>query len=451
MSVRVRAATAALVGLLVFVAAAPRGGAAVRFPATAAGRQASWLAGAVEHLPIAASAIDAHFDRAYLARVPAPAATALNQSFAPLRELRVDAITSSSADALTFTATVNGTSKLDVRLAVDARGKISLLHAQPVEAAAPAPAKITTTASGVREIPIGIGSPPLRGTLTLPAGTGPFPAVVLVSGSGPSDQNETVGPNHPFLDLALGLAATGIASVRYDKRTRDYPHSIDPATFTATDEYVPDALAAIRLLQHERGIDRRRIFVLGHSQGGTYAPLIAKRAPGVAGVIFLAGGTESIGAAILRQARYLATLPGKTGAAAKAQLPYLKAQVASIDSASKLEHDKPGTVLMGGAGPAYFLSMLRYDEVATARSLPQPLLFLQGDRDYQVTVANDLDVWLRGLRGRKGVTVVQFPRDDHLFLGGTGRPTPAEYTRPGHVDPAVIAAIARWIGAIRPG
>lgn len=460
-SVRARAGTAALLGVLVFGVATPGGraaGSAVRLPATAAGRQAIWLAGAVAHLPLPAAAIDAHFDRAYLTRVPAPAAAALDQSFAGLRELRVDAITSSSADALTFVVTVNGTSRLDVRLVVDARGKIRLLHAAPVGAVAaplPSPAKATpgkttTTASGIREIRVGIGSPPLRGTLTLPPGKGPFPAVVLVSGSGPNDENETVGPNHPFLDIALGLAAKGIASVRYDKRTRDYPHSIDPATFTATEEYVPDALAAIRLLHGRRDVEPHRIFVLGHSQGGTYAPLIAERAPAVAGVIFLAGGTESIGAAILRQTRYLATLPGRTGAAAKAQLPYLVAQVAMIDSPSKLEHDKPGAVLMGGAGPAYFLSMLRYHEVATARSIPQPLLFLQGDRDYQVTVRNDLDVWLRGLRGRKGVTVVRFPRDDHLFLSGTGRPTPAEYLRPGHVDPAVIATIANWIARLRP-
>ena len=86
--------------------------------------------------------------------------------------------------------------------------------------------------------------------------------------------------------------------------------------------------------------------------------------------------------------------------------------------------------------------------MATARSIPQPLLFLQGDRDYQVTVANDLDVWLRGLRGRAGVTVVQFPDADHLFLDGSGPATPLDYQKPGQVDPAVIATIARWIGRV---
>jgi len=87
--------------------------------------------------------------------------------------------------------------------------------------------------------------------------------------------------------------------------------------------------------------------------------------------------------------------------------------------------------------------------VATARAIPQPLLLLQGDRDYQVTVANDLHVWLQGLMGRKGVTVVQFPKADHLFLNGSGAPSPLEYQKPGHVDPKVIGTIASWIDSVR--
>jgi dienelactone hydrolase len=304
-------------------------------------------------------------------------------------------------------------------------------------------------ATGVRQIRVSVGSPPLKGTLTLPAGKGPFPAVVLVSGSGPNDRDETVGPNKPFADLALGLAAHKIASLRYDKRTLDYPSSIDPKTFTPTDEYVPDALAAIGLLRHQPAVDPRRVFVLGHSMGGTYAPLIARGAPDVAGVILLAGGAESLGAAILRQTRYLSTLPGTLGARARAELPTVIKIAAEIDDLGALEQDSATTILFGGVGPAYYLSELRYDEVATARSIRQPLLLLQGDRDYQVTVADDLDMWLKGLAGRSGVTVVQFPRADHLFLDGTGPPTPIEYETPGHVDPKAITTIARWIDSVK--
>jgi hypothetical protein len=429
----------------------------VSLPGTRAGKQARWLVGALAHLPIPSAEIPVHFDSAFLALVPAPAAAALNAGFVGLHNLRVDSITTSTPSTLVFVVTVNGKAKWDVRIQVDLKGLISDLHAQPSGSspptvAPPAPVTTTTTATtsagGVREIPVGVGSPPLKGTLTLPAGKGPFPAVVLVSGSGPNDENETIGPNHPFLDIALGLAARGIASVRYDKRTLDYPQSINPRTFTLTEEYVPDALAAIGLLKHEPLVDPHLIFVLGHSQGGTYAPLIAQRAPEVAGVIMLAASCEPLAQALMRQIRYLATLPGTIGANAQAEEPDIEAEAAEIGNAATLEKDKPGTVLMGGVGPAYYQSGLRYNEVATARSVPRPLLFLQGDRDYQVTVAQDLDVWLKGLKGRQGVTVVQFPKADHLFLDGSGPPTPADYEKPGHVDPKVIATIAAWVDHI---
>lgn len=423
---------------------------AASFPDTPAGRQARWLARAVTHLPLSTAQLSAHFDSTFIDALPQPATASLNGSFAGLRDLRVDAITLDTPTTLIFEVTVNSQTRLSVTLVVDGQGLIAGLHLQPAAASPPAaqPAASAAAPNGVRQVALSVGSPPLKGTLTLPPGRGPFPAVVLVSGSGPNDEDETVGANKPFLDIALGLADRGIASLRYDKRTLDYPQSVDPRTFTPTEEYLPDALAAIRLLEQEPTVDPRRIFLLGHSLGGTYAPLIAEHAPKLAGVIFLAAATESLGQALARQVRYLATLPGAVGKAARAELPDVEREAAQIDDVSSLERDNPGTALIGGVGPAYYLSELRYNEVATARALPQPLLFLQGDRDYQVTVTNDLDVWLRGLQGRKAVTVEQFPKADHLFLNGSGRPTPLDYTKAGEVAPAVIAAIANWIARI---
>ena len=319
------------------------------------------------------------------------------------------------------------------------------LHLQPAGATSPPAlplpsASATIPASGgssVQQIAVGVGSPPLRATLTLPAGKGPFPAVVLVSGSGPNDQNETIGPNHPFLDIALGLAARGIASLRYDKRTHDYPQELDLQTFTMTEEYVPDALAAIHLLEHEPVMDGHRILVLGHSQEKVLTRRSSQSALRSSPASSCWPPAPSSSARpLLRQLRYLATLPGVTGAHANAQLPQIEQLVALLDSPAALGKKKrPSAVLLGGAGPAYFLSGLRYNEVATARAIRQPLLFLQGDRDYQVTVTDDLDVWLRGLMGRKGVTVVQFPRADHLFLDGSGVPDAGRVRRAGPCRP----------------
>jgi uncharacterized protein len=306
------------------------------------------------------------------------------------------------------------------------------------------------TANGVRSLTVAVGSPPLTATLTLPAGPGRFPAVVLVGGSGPGDKDETVGPNKPFRDIAAGLATTGIASLRYDKRTKDYPHDLNPATFTATQEYVPDAIAAIRLLRSRAQIDAAHIFVLGHSQGGTFAPLIAKEEPTVAGVILLAAAAEPIGATLVRQIRYLAGLPGAVGAQAAAELPAAEQAEQQVDSPA-LATDSPTTKLSplwGGAGPAYFLDLRRYDELATARAITKPLLLLQGQRDYQVTVVNDLRDWVTALAGRPGVTSHIYAQANHLFIDGSGPPSPADYEHRGHVDPKVIADIVTWIRQI---
>jgi len=293
-----------------------------------------------------------------------------------------------------------------------------------------------------------VGDPPLTGTLTIPRGRGPFPAVVMLSGSGPEDQDETVADDKPFLDIARGLAAQGVATLRYDKRAYEYPGSIDLATITPTQEYVPDALAAIRLLAQEPEIDHTRIFVLGHSEGGTVAPKVVQRAPRVAGLILLAASTEDFGETLLRQIAYVSTLPGTIGQEARQELPEAEQAQRQIDNPKLSVANRatwPTSPLAGGLGAAYWLGYRELDPVGTARALPQPILILQGGRDYQVTVADDLAAWERGLAGRPGVTVHVYPDADHLFIDGTGAPTPADYDRPAHVDPQVIGDIAAWV------
>jgi len=423
--------------------------ATVSFPDTPVGNQARWLFGAVTHLPFPASEVTAHFDATFLADVPPPAATTLSTTFAGLTSLKLDSITTATSDTLVFVVTANGAQQR-VSIAVDAHGLIDGLRLLP-PGPSPATSAPPDTTPGVRSIAVGVGSPPLTATLTLPAHAAGVPAVVLVGGSGPSDQDETIGSDKPFLDLADGLAADGIATLRYDKRTLDYPSSIDEATFTPTEEYVPDAVAAANLLRQRPEVDPNRIFVLGHSQGGTFAPLIAKTDPQIAGVILLAAASEPFGPDLVRQVKYLATLPGSIGTQAEAQLPAAEMAEQQIDSPN-LATEPPSALtspLLGGAGPAYFLNLRGYDEVATARAVPQPILILQGDRDYQVTVADDLSLWLRGLAGRAEVTVHQYPQADHLFIDATGPPSPADYDHAAHVDPQVIADITAWISTIK--
>ncbi|MBR5981737.1 MAG: alpha/beta fold hydrolase, partial [Firmicutes bacterium] len=116
---------------------------------------------------------------------------------------------------------------------------------------------------------------PLDGLLTLPDGTeGPFPAVVMVHGSGPSNKDEKVLKLTPFKDLAEGLAKHGIASLRYDKRTFAHARKMKKLDLTAREETIDDAVAALDMLKNDRRIDTNRIFILGHSMGAMLAPRI---------------------------------------------------------------------------------------------------------------------------------------------------------------------------------
>ena len=114
----------------------------------------------------------------------------------------------------------------------------------------------------------------------MPNGAGPFPAVVLIHGSGPHDRDETIGPNKPFRDLADGLASRRIAVLRYEKRTRHHGGKMLGTTVTIKEEVLDDAVAAAELLRQTPGLDPKRVFVVGHSLGAMLAPKSRRSIPG---------------------------------------------------------------------------------------------------------------------------------------------------------------------------
>lgn len=309
------------------------------------------------------------------------------------------------------------------------------------------PVAARAEAGGVRVAPLEVPTPwgPLRGALTLPAGEGPFPAVVLVAGSGANDLDETIGPNKPFRDIAEGLAKAGIASLRYDKRTFDYAlRAADDTTFTVDDEVTDDAVAAARLLAKQQSIDPRRVFVLGHSEGAMLAPRIARRDRRVAGIVMLAAPARQLLVVARDQLRELAAQHGATAAQVEAALIANEAELTLLDNAHP-EHPPQGS--FGGAPQSWWLSLHRYDQVAVAKSLKLPMLILQGGSDFQVSPTLDFDAWKRALAGRSNVTFHLYPGMSHLFrpAGKTG--TVADYLQPGATSPQVIDDIAAWIKA----
>lgn len=335
---------------------------------------------------------------------------------------------------------------VDTKVVFDSNGKVAGLFFLP---ATPPdewfrPPYAQTNAFRERQVYVGSGQWRLPGTLTLPVGSNLWPAVVLVHGSGALDRDETVGANKPFRDLAWGLATKGVAVLRYEKRTKEYAVAlaVNPEKITLKEETIDDAVSAVELLRKTAGIDPRRIFVLGHSLGGMAAPRIAQAEPAIAGLVILAGPTRPMDVVVVDQYRYLTSLEGKSSPEAQAKLSEIEAL---MDRVRKLNtNDVSSSELIYGVAPIYWLDLKSYNQVAMARSLKQPMLILQGGRDYQSTEA-DFEGWRKGLALRPNVTFKLYPYLNHLFITGTTKSTPSEYNRPGHVSEAVVSDIAAWI------
>lgn len=340
--------------------------------------------------------------------------------------------------------------KLDVKVVLNARGEISGLFILPSTAGAdatPPPSYARTNAFREKEFIVGSGEWCLPGTLTVPAGgrAGPWPAVVLVHGSGPNDRDETVGAIKPFRDLAWGLATKGIAVLRYEKRTKEHAAKLMAAgelTITVREETIDDALSALNQLRATEGIDPKRTFILGHSLGGTVAPRIGQADPRVAGLIILAGATRPLEDAIVEQTRYLLSLEGEMSAAEQKKLHDMESIATSIKRLTAA--DASSSAMLLGAPAAYWLDLRAHDPVAEARALKQPLLILQGGRDYQVT-QTEFDDWKKGLGASATVSFKLYPKLNHLFVAGEGKSVPDEYEKAGNVAESVVEDIADWV------
>ena len=337
--------------------------------------------------------------------------------------------------------------ELVAKVAIDAEGKVAGFVIQPGAApAAPAPA----SDAGFREteLPVGEGATALPATLALPDGDGPFPAVVLVHGSGPHDRDETIGPNRPFLDIARGLAAQGVAVLRYEKRSKAHPDAyVAPGVLTIDSETTDDAVAALRTLAGVPGVDASRLFVLGHSQGAMMAPRIAARSIDagvpVAGLVLLAAPSRKLLDIVIEQNRRLAVLDdAHTSDAEREALNTLIAQVRAI----RAGEEQPAVGLPMNLPASYWRSTDTVDPVHEALVVDLPMLVLQGARDIQVVDA-DWQGWKAAFHDDAEVDFKLYPALNHLGIAGEGDGNLAEYSVPGHVDAGLVADVAAWIGA----
>jgi uncharacterized protein len=302
-----------------------------------------------------------------------------------------------------------------------------------------------------QETVIGEGVFALPGTLSIPKGEGPFPAVILVHGSGANDRDETISGSKPFKDLAGGLASQGIAVLRYEKVTRE--HALKAAgigKFSLWDETVADVGRALEILKQTEGIDAERLFIVGHSQGGYAMPLVIKEdtAAAIKGAVLVAGPSGNISDVLVNQQFDVLERLKETGQAQELINQQEMAAAAYkgirdlIHSPSYSVDNLPKDFPLGD--PYWWYEQRDYQPAELARSQHTPMLILQGENDWQVSM-EQFDGWKEALKDRTDVEYKSYPKVNHLLSEYDGVSTGLEYTQPANVSPQIIEDTAAWI------
>ncbi|MED1558732.1 DUF3887 domain-containing protein [Bacillus paramycoides] len=294
-----------------------------------------------------------------------------------------------------------------------------------------------------KEVVVGSGAFPLPGTLSVPKGKGPFAAVILVQGSGATDQDETAFALKPFRDLAEGLASKGIAVLRYNKRTYEHGLKTQFSPFYTVDkETTDDALLATHFLQNEPMINKNQIYILGHSQGGMMLPKMIEKDQNqnIAGAIVMGGPARTIQDVVLDQFEYLFSI----GAMKPEEYKFYKSQFELLNDPNFSSQNPPKDFYLGS--PLFWDSIRKIKAAEMSKEQKTPLLIIQGERDYQVQSKIEIPLWKEQLKERDNVDYRLYPKLNHFFTEGDGELSkPDEYYSPANIPEYVINDIAAWV------
>jgi len=304
------------------------------------------------------------------------------------------------------------------------------------------------------KIVIGAGTRyPLNGILTIPDETyGLYPAVVLVQGSGPSNMDEKVGNNYPFKDLAEGLSKQGIAVLRHDKRTFIHGKEMrKDAGLTVKEEGIEDAILSADLLRKDSRIDSSKIFIIGHSLGGMLAPRIDAEGGNFTGIIIMAGSPRKFEEIMMDQQNdALNSLNKFLRIIARKQIAKVSSKFENIYNLS--DEEAKSTLVLGKYTRAYYFKELGEHPAANyLMVLNKPILIMQGDKDFHVSVEKDFDGYKKLLGDKKNVTFKLYLNLNHMFMPsvyGKILKMKKEYNVRQHVDKQVINDISKWIHSI---
>jgi len=300
---------------------------------------------------------------------------------------------------------------------------------------------------------------PLDGLLSVPEGKdAPYPAIVLVHGSGPNDMDEKVGNCYTFKDLAKGFAERGIATIRYDKRTKTYGKEMvtgpDASNMTVWDETIEDALFATELIRKDSRIDSEKVFIAGHSMGAMLAPRIDAEGGNYAGLILLAGSPRKLEEIILEQSdNQLSRLNPVLRWIGNRQMKKIKSKFDGIYEMSD-EDAKKKSILNKYIKIYYFKEWGSKSAESYLKVINKPIFVTQGDMDFHVSVENDFNKYKEILANHPNATFKLYPNLNHLFMptiyGLDITKGVKEYKKPQHVEEYVMDDIAKWVSRVLP-
>jgi pimeloyl-ACP methyl ester carboxylesterase len=310
----------------------------------------------------------------------------------------------------------------------------------------------------------------LAGTLTLPKGDGPFPAVVLVSGSGPQDRDETLFEHKPFLVLADHFARHGIACLRYDDR--GVGKSTGTQANATSADFATDAHAAVLFLKAHKMIDGKRVGICGHSEGGLIAPMVAAAHPKDVAFIVLLAGPGVSGEKILTEQMFDGSMlqdpkadakevkegievilkamrSDKQGDEFRKELTaVLEAEAAKEKDEKKREEGKKALpAAIGRLCDPWLRWFVAFDPAPTLEKVTCPVLAVNGEKDVQVKAKDNLEAIESALTkgGNKQFKCVEFKGLNHLFqpckTGQVGEYGQIEQT----IAPEVLKTLTEWI------
>ncbi|HEX4945282.1 MAG TPA: alpha/beta hydrolase [Blastocatellia bacterium] len=309
----------------------------------------------------------------------------------------------------------------------------------------------------------------LAGTLTTPRTNGPHPAVILISGSGPQDRNETLMGHHPFWVLSDHLTRNGIAVLRFDDR--GVGKSGGRFSTATSEDFASDVLAGVESLKTRPEINAKKIGLVGHSEGGMIAPMCAVKSKDVSFLVLLAAPGVPADELLYEQAALIARAEGATeaaiadnrkiqeqiftvlktekdiAAAEKKLQEIVNKALANTPAAQRKAVEAQLNAQAKSVNAPWFRFFMGYDPRTTLRQVKVPVLAINGELDLQVAIKQNLPEIAKALKagGNKKVQTVTLPKLNHLFQTAT-KGTVSEYAKIEEtMSPAALTLISNWI------